>query len=67
MHAIDIMTSEVISADENATVPAVARLLAERGISAVSVVDKDDHQGLFAAAPICGHHRGLQLVVIRSL
>jgi len=40
MHAIDVMTSEVISVDENATVPAVARLLAERGISAVPVVDK---------------------------
>jgi len=42
MHAIDVMTSEVISVDENATVSAVARLLAERGISAVPVVDKDN-------------------------
>jgi CBS domain-containing protein len=42
MHATDVMTSEVISVDENATVPAVARLLAERGISAVPVVDKDN-------------------------
>src|SRR5271169_5814083 len=42
MRAVDVMTSEVISVDENATVPAVARLLAERGISAVPVVDKDD-------------------------
>src|SRR5215831_2160969 len=42
MHAIDVMTSEVISVDENATVAAVARLLAERGISAVPVVDKDN-------------------------
>src|SRR5271169_7036037 len=42
MRASDVMTSEVISVDENATVPAVARLLAERGISAVPVVDKDD-------------------------
>jgi CBS domain-containing protein len=42
MHAVDVMTSEVISVDENATVPAVARLLAERGISAVPVVDKDN-------------------------
>jgi len=33
MQAIDVMTSEVISVDEDATVPAVARLLAERGIS----------------------------------
>ena len=42
MHAIDVMTSEAISVDENATVPAVARLLTERGISAVPVVDKDN-------------------------
>src|SRR5215471_4955406 len=42
MHAIDVMTSEVISVDENATVPAVARLFAERGISAVPVVDKNN-------------------------
>src|SRR5215471_3032145 len=42
MYAIDVMTSEVISVDENATVQAVARLLAERGISAVPVVDKDN-------------------------
>jgi CBS domain-containing protein len=40
MRAIDVMTSEVISVDEDVTVPAVARLLAERGISAVPVVDK---------------------------
>ena len=42
MQAIDIMTNEVIAIDENATVPAVAKLLAERGISAVPVVDKDN-------------------------
>ena len=42
MHAIDVMTSKVISVDENATVPAVAKLLAERGISAVPVVDKNN-------------------------
>jgi len=42
MRAIDVMTSEVISVDENATVAAVARLLAERGISAVPVVDNDN-------------------------
>src|SRR5215472_16674485 len=41
MHAIDVMTSQVISVDENATVPAVARLLAEHGISAVPVVDRN--------------------------
>ena len=42
MHAIDVMTSEVISVHQDATVPAVARLLAERGISAVPVVDKNN-------------------------
>ena len=45
MHAIDVMTSEVISVDENATVSVVARLLAERGISAVPVVAKDPARG----------------------
>src|SRR6516165_9722238 len=42
MQAIDIMTTEVIAVDEDATVPAVAKLLAERGISAVPVVDKNN-------------------------
>jgi len=36
------MTNDVISVGDHATVPAVARLLAERGISAVPVVDKQD-------------------------
>jgi predicted transcriptional regulator len=36
------MTSEVISVDENATVMAVAKLLAEGGISAVPVVDNNN-------------------------
>jgi CBS domain-containing protein len=40
MRANEVMTSEVITADENATVTAVARLLAERGISAVPVSDE---------------------------
>ena len=40
MHAIDVMTSKVISVDENGTVPVVAKLLAERGISAVPVVNE---------------------------
>ncbi len=40
MRAMDVMTSEVITVDENASVQAVAKLLAERGISAVPVVDK---------------------------
>jgi CBS domain-containing protein len=39
---MDVMTSEVLTVDENATVPAVAKLLAERGISAVPVVDKEN-------------------------
>src|ERR1700741_883563 len=39
MRALDVMTSDVITVDENASVPAVAALLAERGISAVPVVD----------------------------
>jgi CBS domain-containing protein len=39
MRAIDVMTSEVISVDENASVAAVAKLLAGRGISGVPVVD----------------------------
>lgn len=42
MRAVDIMTSEVISADQGATVPAVARVLVEHGISAVAVVDEDN-------------------------
>jgi CBS domain-containing protein len=42
MRAVDVMTSEVITVDENASVPAVAKLLAERGISAVPVVDGEN-------------------------
>jgi len=42
MRAIDVMTSKVITVDENATVQAAAKLLAEHGISAVPVVDKDN-------------------------
>jgi CBS domain-containing protein len=40
MLAMDVMTSEVITVDENATVPEAAKLLSEHGISAVPVVDK---------------------------
>jgi CBS-domain-containing membrane protein len=39
MRAADIMTSEVITVDKDASVQSAARLLAERGISAVPVVD----------------------------
>jgi CBS domain-containing protein len=42
MRAVDVMTRDVITVDENATVTAVARLLAEHGISAVPVVDRDN-------------------------
>jgi CBS domain-containing protein len=42
MRAMDVMTTKVITVGENATVPEVAKLLAENGISAVPVIDKDD-------------------------
>jgi CBS domain-containing protein len=42
MRALDVMTNEVITVDEDATVQAVAKLLAERGISAVPVVDREN-------------------------
>ena len=42
MHAIDVMTSAVVTVDENATVQAAAKLLLEHRISAVPVVDKDN-------------------------
>ena len=42
MRATDVMTTGVITVDENATVSEAAKLLAKHGISAVPVVDKDD-------------------------
>jgi CBS domain-containing protein len=42
MRAMDVMTSEVITVDEDASVQTVAKLLAERGISAVPVVDREN-------------------------
>jgi CBS domain-containing protein len=42
MRAMDVMTSKVITVDENATVSHAAKLLAEHGISAVPVVDNDN-------------------------
>ncbi len=42
MRAMDLMTSEVITVDEDASVQQVAKLLAERGISAVPVVDREN-------------------------
>ena len=42
MRAMDVMTKTVITVDENVSVPTVAKLLAEHGISAVPVVDKEN-------------------------
>ena len=42
MRATDLMTTGVITVDENATVPEAAKLMATHGISAVPVVDKND-------------------------
>ena len=42
MRAMDVMTSEVITVDENASVQSVAKLMAKHAISAVPVVDKDN-------------------------
>jgi CBS domain-containing protein len=41
MRAADVMTSEVITIGEDASVQEVAKLMAERGISALPVVDRD--------------------------
>jgi CBS domain-containing protein len=41
MRAMDVMTSEVVTVGENDSVTVVAKLMAERGISAVPVVDQD--------------------------
>jgi CBS domain-containing protein len=42
MRAMDVMTNEVITVDENASVQSVAKLMAKYGISAVPVVNKDN-------------------------
>ena len=44
MRAVEVMTTKVITVGENASVAEVAKLLAERGISAVPVVDKDHNE-----------------------
>jgi CBS domain-containing protein len=41
MRAMDVMTSKVVTIDQDASVSAAAALLSERGISAVPVVDRD--------------------------
>jgi CBS domain-containing protein len=42
MRAVEVMTTKVVTVGENASVAEVAKLLAERGISAVPVVDKEN-------------------------
>jgi CBS domain-containing protein len=42
MRAVDVMTSEVITVGEDASVQEAAKLMAEHGISAVPVVDRDN-------------------------
>jgi CBS domain-containing protein len=71
MRAIDVMTSEVITVGENATVPETARLLAEHGISAVPVVDRDNRVvGMVSerrfVASRRNRHRAAPLVVARN-
>ena len=43
MRAMDVMTSDVITVKGDASVTEVARVLADRGISAVPVVDDQNH------------------------
>src|SRR6516164_4562854 len=42
MRAMDLMTTEVITVDENASIQSVAKLLADHGISALPVVDREN-------------------------
>src|ERR1700730_3113807 len=42
MRAMDVMTSEVITVDEDASVQSAAKLMTNHGISAVAVVEKDN-------------------------
>ena len=42
MHAMDVMTTEVITVRPDTPVQAVAKLLSERGISGVPVIDAAD-------------------------
>ena len=42
MRAMDVMTSDVVTVDEDAPVQTAARLMAERGISALPVVDRQN-------------------------
>ena len=42
MRAVDVMTTEVITVGPETSVRAVAKLLSEKGISAVPVIDAAD-------------------------
>jgi CBS domain-containing protein len=42
MRRLDVMTTEIISVDPDASVHALAALLSERGISGVPVIDAED-------------------------
>lgn len=55
-NAADVMTTEVITVDPEWTVPAIAQLLRERGISGVPVVDGDGRLiGIVSDADLIGH------------
>src|ERR1700746_1638450 len=41
MRAMDLMTTNVITVDENASIESTAKLMVEHGISAVPVVNRD--------------------------
>ena len=53
MRAMDVMTSDVISVDPDTTIQALARLLAERGISGAPVVDWAETSSVSSARVIC--------------
>ena len=54
MRAIDVMTREVIAVTEDVSVPEVAKILADRGISAVPVVDHENRViGMVSEGDLC--------------
>ena len=70
MRAMDVMTSEVITVDEDASVQSVAKLMANHGISAVPVVDKDNRViGMVSEGDLASRrnrNRATALVVARN-
>ena len=58
MRAMDVMTPYVITIDSDASVQALARLLSERGISGVPVVDSDGQLVGIVRAPRRGPSAG---------